>query len=75
MTQKVYNFIRNFIKTKKYPPSWQEIADEFGFSRQNTARYIKRLISLGYLKNNARFRGLTLTNKEYAHLRDKKHSN
>lgn len=47
----ILKFVRQSLKKRGYPPTRQEIADEFGFSSPNAADSHLRLIELkGYIE-------------------------
>jgi len=64
--KEVFEFIKNFIKTKKYSPSLDEVKDHFGLASVSTAHYhVKKLQEAGYLlKEYNQPRGVTTTQEK-----------
>ena len=59
----VYDIIRDFIKSNKYSPSYEEIKQLAGLhSKENVYRYVHQLIDRGWLRNKkGRNRSLSIT--------------
>lgn len=52
--KEVFDFIKNFIKNKKYSPSLEEIRDHFGLASASTAHHhIRKLQESGYLSKES----------------------
>lgn len=64
-TEKVYQFIKNYIEENGFSPSVRELCQGVGFSSTATAQYhIKKLISEGKITlSGAKNRTITLTNR------------
>lgn len=48
--REVFDFIRSFIKTKRYPPTIREIAVNFGFSVKGSFDHVKALQKKGFIR-------------------------
>ena len=48
--QEVFDFIRSFIRTKRYPPTIREIAVNFGFSVKGSYDHVKALQKKGFIR-------------------------
>jgi repressor LexA len=48
--REVFDFIRSFIRTKRYPPTIREIADHFGFSVKGSYDHVKALQKKGFIR-------------------------
>ncbi len=48
--REVFDFIRSFIHTKRYPPTIREIADNFGFSVKGSYDHVKALRKKGFIR-------------------------
>jgi len=64
--KQVLEFIREFQKENGYPPTLQEICENFGFSSTKSAdNHIQALIQKGYLRRNKGLnRSLTIVGNE-----------
>jgi len=64
--KQVYEFIKEFQKENGYPPTLQEICNNFGFSSTKSAdSHIQALIRKGYLQRNKRLsRSLNIVGNE-----------
>lgn len=60
--EKILDFIKKFIATKKYPPSIREIGDELNLTSSATIHvHLTNLIKKGYIKKNSgKYRSLEL---------------
>lgn len=47
---KVYEFIKDFIKDKQYPPSCRDIATGFSINTKSAQDYLKVIEKKGYIK-------------------------
>ncbi len=65
--EEVLRFISNYLAEYGYPPSYQEIADAFGFSsKHGVVRHIDALVNKGYLqKTGTTARGLRIVDERY----------
>lgn len=51
--KEVFDFVKSFIKNKKYSPSLEEIKDHFGFASVSTAHHhIRKLQEIGFLSKD-----------------------
>jgi repressor LexA len=50
--REVLDFIREFIHTNRYPPTFREIATNFKFSAKGGYDHVKALAKKGYLRRN-----------------------
>ena len=59
----VYDIIKDFIKSNKYSPSYEEVKQLTGLhSKENVHRYIYQLIDRGWLRNKkGRNRSISIT--------------
>ena len=48
--REVFDFIRSFIHTKRYPPTIREIAENFGFSVKGSYDHVKALQKKGFIR-------------------------
>lgn len=48
--REVFDFIRSFIRTKRYPPTIREIALNFGFSVKGSFDHVKALQKKGFIR-------------------------
>jgi repressor LexA len=48
--REVYDFVRSFIATRRYPPTIREIAEHFGFSVKGSYDHLKALKRKGYVR-------------------------
>jgi repressor LexA len=48
--QEVFDFIRSFIRSKRYPPTIREIAVNFGFSVKGSYDHVKALQKKGFIR-------------------------
>jgi len=48
--REVFDFIRSFIRTKRYPPTIREIAVNFGFSVKGSYDHVKALQKKGFIR-------------------------
>jgi repressor LexA len=48
--REVFDFIRSFIHTKRYPPTIREIADNFRFSVKGSYDHVKALQKKGFIR-------------------------
>lgn len=46
----VLKFIKNYIDTKKYPPSCKDISENFGFNRKTALDYLEVLEKKNYIR-------------------------
>ena len=65
-TQEVYNFIKEFIKNNKYPPSIREICNSIKLESTSSVVYhLKKLEKLGMItRNNNKNRAIELVDNE-----------
>jgi len=48
--REVFDFIRSFIRSKRYPPTIREIAENFGFSVKGSYDHVKALQKKGFIR-------------------------
>lgn len=59
---KVYEFIKRFIETNKYPPSYDEIGEGMDCTREAAFFMLKRIEERGWIKRKpGKYRSITLT--------------
>jgi len=59
--QKIFDFICYFTKKEGYPPSYSEIASQFGYSSDGTVRsHLELLEKKGYIKRHGKARGVKI---------------
>jgi repressor LexA len=62
--REVYDFIRDFIRTNRYPPTIREIAAHFRFSVKGSYDHVKALQRKGYLRcHENRSRAIEVTDR------------
>ncbi|MBD3225454.1 MAG: transcriptional repressor LexA [Caldithrix sp.] len=63
----ILKMISQNIESKGYPPSYQEIANEFGIkSKYAVLKHIDALVEKGYLEKDSSARGLRIISDEFA---------
>jgi repressor LexA len=62
--QEMLTFIRAFITTHRYPPTFREIADNFDMSVKGAYDHVAALKKKGYVRGDKRSRTIELVNPE-----------
>ncbi len=60
--ERIYRFIKNYIRETGASPTTEKIASEFKMSKSTTSKYVTRLIEEGYIKRRGRYVLHTLEN-------------
>lgn len=61
----IHDFIKKFVDSEGYAPSYTEIADQFGLSSKATvAQYVSALQEKGYLTKDGTARGVAMAEEE-----------
>lgn len=65
--KEILRLIARNIEEKGYPPSYQELANQFGIkSKYAILKHIDALVAKGYLQKDSSARGLRIVHSEYA---------
>lgn len=63
-TEKVYQFLKAFVRANNFPPTVRELADGCGMSRSSVTRHLDRLEAMGRItRQPGKARGITLTDE------------